>query len=368
MMNRSRVAPELRRSTTWRPLAHTRSCQILAGRFGGWVCALIVVSGCASMSSGGASHADTNPIVARISMSGFPYDISIAPGSPTVYVLNAAGKVSVIDSASNRLVGTIQMRHQISRIAVARDGEHAYGSNQDDGLISVIDTKTRQEVSTIDVEGHPGALAVSPDSTLLYVTDLNRRSVSVVDLATQQVGDPIHLPGFLPLDIAIAPSGHWAYVVGCTGFCTTGTLWIIDTTTNTAVSSVSVGGYPTRLAVSPDGALIYVTNQGDATVSVINATIHSVAITIPVQPTPMGVAISSDGTRAYVANLSAGTVSVINTQQSLVVATVPVGVAPKAVALTSDGAFAYVANFNNVAVVDTRRIITTAPDPSSSNQ
>ena len=76
------------------------------------------------------------------------------------------------------------------------------------------------------------------------------------------------------------------------------------------------------------------TNNEDNTVSVIDTSSNSVISTVPVGIDPAGVAVSPDGTLVYVTNLAGNTVSVINTSNNTVTATVNVGFDPIGVAVT----------------------------------
>jgi YVTN family beta-propeller protein len=47
-------------------------------------------------------------------------------------------------------------------------------------------------------------------------------------------------------------------------------LLVVDGTTNTVTETVPVGSLPSNVAVNPQNGLVYVTNQGDSTVSVVS--------------------------------------------------------------------------------------------------
>ena len=81
---------------------------------------------------------------------------------------------------------------------------------------------------------------------------------------------------------------------------------------------INVGAYPTELAVSPNGSIVYVTYEQSGTVSVIDTATQTVIDTIDLNNGPIGSFLSSgvafrpDGGVAYVANSNNGTVSVID--------------------------------------------------------
>jgi YVTN family beta-propeller protein len=76
---------------------------------------------------------------------------------------------------------------------------------------------------------------------------------------------------------------------------------------------------------------------------------------IAVGGSPSAIAITPDGAAAYVASASPGAVSVIDTRTNQVVGPqIPVGVSPSAIAITPDGGTAYVSRLGGVSAIDTR--------------
>ncbi|MDP1383979.1 beta-propeller fold lactonase family protein, partial [Priestia megaterium] len=75
------------------------------------------------------------------------------------------------------------------------------------------------------------------------------------------------------------------------------------------------------VAITPDGNHAYVTNKFSDNVSVINTATNTVISTISVGYKPSGVAITPDGNHAYVTNKFSDNVSVINTATNTVIST-----------------------------------------------
>jgi YVTN family beta-propeller protein len=96
------------------------------------------------------------------------------------------------------------------------------------------------------------------------------------------------------------------------------------------------------MAISPDGAHLYVGNRGSHTVSVIATATGQEVATIPVGTSPCALALSSDGSRGYVANRGSDTVSVFDLDSWQLTAIIPVGPTPTGVAISPDGSRAYV--------------------------
>lgn len=121
--------------------------------------------------------------------------------------------------------------------------------------------------------------------------------------------------------------------------------------------TITVGKYPTAVAVTPDGTRAYVTNSVSDTVSVIDTATNTVDGTpIPTED-PIGVAVTPDGSRVYVTNEAIDKVTVFDTADNSILDTISVGTYPHGVAVTADGSRVYVTNANTAGTVS---VISTA--------
>ena len=77
------------------------------------------------------------------------------------------------------------------------------------------------------------------------------------------------------------------------------------------------------MAIAPDGSTAYITNHNSNNVSVLDTATNTISATVAVGTSPAGIAITPDGANVYVANeiSGTGTVSVINTSNNTVSAT-----------------------------------------------
>jgi YVTN family beta-propeller protein len=120
---------------------------------------------------------------------------------------------------------------------------------------------------------------------------------------------------------------------------------------NTKAAEIPVGDEPRTVAVMPDKTRAYVTNQASGSVSVIDLTTNQKTQDIPVGVEPYGIALTPDGLRAYVTNSGSNTVSVIDCVSNTVVATIKIpGVQPRGIAITNNNGgtgqqFIYVTQF-----------------------
>jgi YVTN family beta-propeller protein len=313
----------------------------------------------------------------RVGLAAFP-----AQAQPFAYVANlgtigTVGTVSVIDTATNKVVATLQVPQGADAVAVTPDGKHVYVASQGANNVSVIDAATNTVLTgpgfPIPVGSVPDAIAITPDGKHAYVANggtasVSGTTVSVIDTATNAVVATVPV-GLEPTGVAVTPDGKHVYVVNAFS----NSVSVIDTTTNTVeAATLAVGIFPLAVAVTPDGKHAYVTNTGaipgpttgigpaiSGTVSVIDTATNTVESTvIAVGNAPNAVAVTPDGKHVYVPNAGSSNVSVIDTATNTVVATVPVaGGTPAAVAVTPDGKHVYVTNetpvLGTVSVIDT---------------
>ncbi len=153
--------------------------------------------------------------------------------------------------------------------------------------------------------------------------------------------------------IAITPDDKFIWVVNPD----TDSVSVIEVgnDANQKINEIRVGDEPNGVAIHPNGKTVYVANTISGTVSVLDATTQQIVGTILVGTEPYGLALTPNGTKLYVTNARSNDVSVINTSNNVVTKTITgVGLEPRAIAITSDGDLSdtdekvYVAQFAGV--------------------
>ena len=288
-----------------------------------------------------------------------PIEAAVTPDGSRLYVTNnGSGSVSVFDTQTNAAVGEpIPVGSWPRGLAVTPDGSRVYVANYGAGSVSVIDTSTNATVGTpITVGGSPWGVAVTPDGRRVYVTNVSG-TVSVIDTSTNQVVSGITL-GVVTHGVAVSPDGSRVYV---TRFGD-GSLSVIDTNTNATVGDpIPVGALPEGIAITPGGKHAYVANHGSDSVSVIDTETNSpIGTPIAVGDWPWGIAVSPDGDQVIVANNQSASGSVIDTDTKTTVGSpIAVGAAPMGVAFRPDGSRAYVVSSGHYLVT----VIAVQPSP-----
>lgn len=127
---------------------------------------------------------------------------------------------------------------------------------------------------------------------------------------------------------------------------------VIDTATRKIVKNIQVGKRPRRMALTPDGAELWVTNELDASVSIISTkemkVIGSVKFAVKgaraSDITPVGIAMGRDGKRAFVSLGRVNHVAFVDVAKRQVVQQVLAGKRAWNVMLNKDESQLYVVN------------------------
>lgn len=234
---------------------------------------------------------------------------------------------------------------------VALAQTQAYITDQATDAVLVYDASTYAFVTSISVSpGTPNRIAVTPDQAFAYVTLSDVGQVAVIDTATNTLVTTV-LVGVNPQGLAVTPDGAFVYVANS---ASSAALSVISTATNTVVASVFLASPAFGVAITPDGASVYATLPLGDTVEVIDTATNTPINTVPMFSPSSHPAITPDGAFVYVpTGTGTGDTQVISTATNTIVATIAGGGSFDA-AITPDGALAYVTTVNSgIPVIDT---------------
>ena len=286
-----------------------------------------------------------------------PQGAAVSPDGRHAYVTNnGSNTVSVIDTATNRVIAATHLSAPPQYVAIAPDGQRAYITTYNDAdgtgsAVQVMNTATNTVVATILTVGiNPYTSAVTPNGRQLYVPDHGSQELSVIDTRTNLLTRNIVVPRN-PHWVAFTPDGRRAYVANHESNLVS----VVDTASKNIIAKIPVGLSPHSVAVTPNGREAFAADYNANSVSVIDTSSNTVTATITVGTNPQCVAVAPDGRHAYATNNGSNTVSVIDTASNKVTATVPVGSGPWVVVVSPDGRRAYVTNnqSNTVSVLQT---------------
>lgn len=185
---------------------------------------------------------------------------------------------------------------------------------------------TEGDLVTVPIGGEPTGIAASPDGDRVYVADSQRNLLIVLETRTQTPVSSVAVPAG-PWGVGVSPDGSRLYVTSLEA----NVVVVLDSGTLSTIATIPVGIRPANIAVAPDGATAYVTNNGSDTVSVVNLVTNEVISTVTVGSQPWGLAL--DSFHVFVADFGSDAVSVIDRDKRAVVATVRTGDKPFGVAI-----------------------------------
>ena len=187
-------------------------------------------------------------------------------------------------------------------LALSADGARLLTANQTAGTVSLVDTASGKVVAEVPTGDKPAGVAISKDGTRGAVAHWYG-----YDLAVLEVGpDSLKVAGRVevgpePRGVAIGPDGKTAYVaVGAANEVAR-----VDLDALAVTGRLAVGREPRGLALSPDGARLLVGNARGKSLTVIATASWTVERTIPAAVDNLRqVAVGPDGNTGYVASMS----------------------------------------------------------------
>jgi YVTN family beta-propeller protein len=293
--------------------------------------------------------------------------LPLAASSVRIIQTNSAGDdVSIIDPATNKVVGTIHGIEVNHGAASAPDGSRYYISNEAESTLDVVDQKTLKVTRKIPLSGHPNNIAIGKDGKRVYVSIARKPgAVDVIDTISLEKVKTISVNGAVH-NTYVTPDGNWVV----SGSIPSKTITVIDAKTEEPVWSLTMdlGIRPMTFSTNPDGSTkwIFVQLSDFSGFAVVDFATHKEVnrIKLPDIPgrTPFrvggnashGMAVTSDGKMLVVNSGLNSALYEYSLPDLKFLGSADVGRAPDWVTLTPDGKRAYVANAasNSVSVVD----------------
>jgi len=311
--------------------------------------------------------------------------LPLAASSVRIIQTNSAGDdVSIIDPATNKVVGTIHGIEVNHGAAAAPDGSRYYISNEGNSSLDVVDEKTLQVTRRIKLSGHPNNIGISKDGKRVYVSiavapgavdvvdtnslekvksipvkgavhntyvtpdgkyvvagSIQSKTITVIDQKTEEVAWTVTLDqGIRPMTFATNPDGStkwiFAQLSGFNGFA------VVDFATQKEIKRIKnpdlppgkapflVGGSESHgMAVTADGKTLVVNSRLNTAIYFYSLPDFKVLGSTEVGRSPDWVTLTPDGKTAYVACAVSNYVSVVDIKSMKEITRIPVGQVPK---------------------------------------
>lgn len=218
--------------------------------------------------------------------------VPISSGDRVYTADQSSNTVSVIDPATNRVLGTI-----------------ALGQARVDGVLGPSDD------DQVNVHG----LGFSRDGTLLSVAAVTSNAAMVIDTASNKLVQTTYVRR-APHEGFISPNGKTLWVAE-RGVDTVAIIRLGDDDSDEKIRRIQTGKGPSKVVFSPDGRLAYVNHFSENVLVVIDVSSRHIVARIPV-PALAGSsadeAISPDGEELWLGHPANGYITVIDARRFVV--------------------------------------------------
>jgi YVTN family beta-propeller protein len=254
------------------------------------------------------------------------HGLGYSPDSKTLAVVSVgSNSVTLIDTATNRVKGTIYVGRSPHEAFFTPDGRQLWVTVRGENYVSVIDPALLQETRRIEMANGPGMTMFGPDGRYAFVCSSFVPELTVIDAASYQILKRVPQASPFCPNIAVSPENDEVWIT----LKDTGKVQVFSAKPPFEQEALLDTGPITNhvnFVNNRNGKFAYITIGGANQVKVFHrgATPELVA-TIPVGNLPHGIWPSGDGSRVYVAFENGGSAAAIDTLTNKVIADIPIG-------------------------------------------
>jgi len=264
------------------------------------------------------------------------HGLGYSPDSRTLAVVSIASNgVTLIDTATNKVKGTVYVGRSPHEAFFTVDGRELWVTVRGEDYISVIDPNQMKEIRRLELADGPGMTMFGPDGKYAFICSSFTPELAVVETATYQVVKRIPQASPFCPNIAISPENDEVWIT----LKDIGKVQVFSAKPPFQQLALFETGPITNhvnFANNGNGKFAYVTIGGTNQVKVYQrGRTPTLVATIPVGDLPHGIWPSGDGTRVYVALENGNHATAIDTLTNKVIANVPVGQTTQALVYVS---------------------------------
>jgi YVTN family beta-propeller protein len=264
------------------------------------------------------------------------HGLGFSPDGRTLVVVNVTSNgVAFVDTATNHVRRIVSVGRAPHEAAVTPDGREAWVAVRGEDYVSVLDLRTGRELRRITTAPGPSMVAFTPDGRSAFVNHARSPVLVKVDTKSHRVVGRIdHLASPFSPNLAVSPDGAEVWLT----HKDVGKVTVVDARRLAVRTVLDTGGTTNHVnfVTAPGAGYAYVTVAGLDEILVYrrSAAAPELAATVPAPGGPHGVWPSPDNRHVYVGLEGANALDVLDASDPAhpqVTATLPIGQAPQAV-------------------------------------
>lgn len=259
------------------------------------------------------------------------HGMGFSPDHRTLAVVSVgSNSVTFIDTTTNAVTGTVYIGRSPHETFFTPNGRQLWATVRGEDYVSVIDPRKKREIRRVKTAAGPGMVLFRPDGRYAFVPSSSTPEVDVVDTRTYKVVARVPQASPFSPNLSVSADGTEVWFTlkdtGKTQVISGRAPFRILATLNTGPLTNHV-----TLVDNANGKFAYVTvGEANAVKVYRRGSPPELVATIPVGDLPHGVWGSGDGTRVYVGLENQNEAVAIDALSNTVLATVPVGQQPQA--------------------------------------
>jgi len=290
----------------------------------------------------------TNQVVGHISDIEIPHGVVGAPDGSQIYITNEVmHSLDIVDARTLRVKRRIPLSGRPNNLGVTSDGNKVYVAIMEmPGSVDIIDVATMKNIKTVSTKGAIHNVYVTPDSRYAVAGSVHTSFISVIDTRTDElVWDLEMSSGIRPMTFDTNADGStkniFVQLSGFHGFA------VVDFESRKEIARVEhpavpgeeahldgLQGAPAHgLAVSPDGKTLWSTSKVYSHVYIHSLPDLKEIGRVFVGQHPEWITFTPDGKRAYIGAAGDNATYVVDAIKMEVITKIPVGQVPKRLAM-----------------------------------
>ena len=280
-----------------------------------------------------------------------------------------SNSATLIDTASNRILGVVYIGRSPHEAFFTPDGKELWVTVRGEDYLSVIDPVKMKEVRRVQTANGPGMVLFRPDGRYAFVPSSFTPELDVIDTRTYAVVARVPQASPFSPNLAVSQDGKEVWFT----LKDSGKTQVMSAEPPFQIlATLDCGPICNHVALvdNANGKFAYVTVGGENVVKVFRrGKTPQLVATIPTGDLPHGIWGSGDGKRVYVGLENQDEVVALDTLANKVIATIPVGQQPQALVYVPQAVPSGAGTNNLVPLGDAGKaghLVLTAPEGNGS--